>query len=41
MAAASPRIDAHIDAVMDRPEIVAAMRRVEREAEAESLRRRK
>ena len=37
MAAASPRIDAHIDAVMDRPEIVAAMRQVEREAEAKAL----
>lgn len=37
MAAASPRIDAHIDAVMARPEIVAAMKRVEREAEAEAL----
>ena len=40
MAAASPRIDAHIDAVMERPEIVAAMEQVGREAEAE-LRRRK
>lgn len=37
MAAASPRIDAYIDAVMDSPEIVAAMREVEREAEAETL----
>ena len=37
MAAASPRIDAHVDAVMDRPEIVAAMEQVEREAEAKQL----
>ena len=28
MAAASPRIDAHVDRVLDRPEIVAAMERI-------------
>ncbi len=37
MAAAAPRIDAHIDAVMERPEIVAAMEQVAREAEAEAM----
>lgn len=41
MAAASPRIDAHIDAVMDRPEIVAAMEQVEREEIAKEARRRR
>jgi hypothetical protein len=41
MAAASPRIDAHVDAVFDRPEIVAAMEQVERESASEAWRRRR
>ncbi len=41
MAAASPRIDAHIDAVMERPEIVAAMEQLDREADAGDSPRRK
>jgi hypothetical protein len=39
MAAASPRIDAYVDAVMEQPEIVAAIERVAREAVAEQTRR--
>ncbi len=38
VAAASRRIKAHVDAVMKRPEIVAALRQVEREAEAHETR---
>lgn len=34
MAAASPRIDAHIDSVMDRPDVVAAQEQADREADA-------
>jgi len=38
LAAAEPRIERRVEAVMARPEIVAAIGRVAREAEAEALR---
>lgn len=40
MAAAEPKIDAHIDRVMERPEIAAAIERTAHEAEPGSIRKR-
>ena len=36
MAAVSPRIDGYVDSVMKRPDVVAALREIDREADAEA-----